>query len=32
MANLDKKQLKAIQDGQTWEEVSKEQKANFGKW
>lgn len=31
MANLDKKQLKAIQDGQTWEEVSKEQKANFDK-
>lgn len=29
MANLDKSQLKAIQDGQTWEEVSKEQKANF---
>lgn len=31
MANLDKNQLKAIQDGQTWEEVSKEQKANFDK-
>lgn len=31
MGNLDKSQLKAIQDGQTWEEVSKEQKANFDK-
>lgn len=29
MANLDKGQLKAIQDGQTWEQVSAEQKANF---
>lgn len=31
MGNLDKSQLKAIQDGQTWEQVSKEQKANFDK-
>lgn len=31
MANLDKGQLKAIQDGQTWEQVSTEQKANFDK-
>lgn len=31
MGNLDKSQLKTIQDGQTWEEVSKEQKANFDK-
>lgn len=29
MANLDKSNLKAIQDGQTWEQVSTEQKANF---
>lgn len=29
--NLDKGQLKAIQDGQTWEDVSKEQKSNFDK-
>lgn len=31
MANLDKSQLKAIQDGQTWEQVSTEQKSNFDK-
>lgn len=29
MANLDKSNLKAIADGQTWEQVSAEQKANF---
>lgn len=29
--NLDKGQLKEIQDGQTWGEVSVEQKANFDK-
>lgn len=31
MGNLDKGQLKAIQDGQTWGDVSKEQKSNFDK-
>ena len=31
MAKLDKGQLKAIQDGQTWEQVSTEQKSNFDK-